>query len=130
MKSKTLTLIEGYHRILNEQTPEDMAAGAEGAPDASQVAPEAPAPEPEQEVIQLTSEGEDELISMIVDASLFTPTPSQKVILQDIQNSIYSDKFKEEIPNSRETILPILLDMLSGVNQEQSFEKQLTSLDK
>lgn len=130
MKSKTLTLIEGYHRILNEQTPEDMAAGAEGAPDAAQVAPEAPAPEPEQEVVQLTSEGEDELISMIVDAALFNPTPSQKKVLQDIQNTIYSDKFKEEIPNSRETILPILLDMLSGVNQEQSFEKQLTSLDK
>lgn len=71
MKSKTLTLMRKYHRMLSEQaeeglSPEGGLDQAAMSPDASTVSPEA-APAPE--AIRMTQQGENEYIKSILELS-------------------------------------------------------------
>lgn len=120
MKSKTLSLISYYHRLLKEQGENPQAPP-----------PEQQGPNPEQDVVEnpqvddkdvmpLTSEGENELISRIVDAAIFQPTPKQMEQLRNFQYVLKSNpaRFK----NSREEVLMPVLSMMEPMTQGEELK--------
>ena len=132
MKSKTLALFNHYNRLLREQG-EDMSTDPtmgqappdpNAAPDPSQDVTENPVPPPEEETVPLTSVGENELISNVVDAALFKPTPEQFITLQE-----FSDKLKsKDFQNARKDILTPVLSMISNIPQDIGIKRSLNSL--
>ena len=63
MKSKTLTLMRKYHRLLREQGEEGMDPSAVMDPAAVPEAPPAP------EIMQMTQQGENEYVKSILELS-------------------------------------------------------------
>lgn len=67
MKSKTLTLMRKYHRLLREQGEEGMPPDMAGAPPEAPLAPpEAP---PAPEALRMTQQGENEYVKSILELS-------------------------------------------------------------
>lgn len=124
MKSKTLRLIEKYQRDLQEQA-EDPNAAPEGAMPVED--PTAAAPEPQ--VLQMTTDAEDNYILQIINAALFEPSsvdPSQKQQLLDLQE-IMMNKDAFGITNARNEVYDkvrlIIGDPLIG------FKKDLDAIE-
>ena len=70
MKSKTLTLMQKYHKLLREQGEEGMDPNAAMDPAAAPEAPPMPAGEPPApETMQMTQQGENEYVKSILELS-------------------------------------------------------------
>jgi hypothetical protein len=124
MKSKTLQLINNYHRLLNEQgvdpnaqMPEMDTEMGQGAP------PQEPAPEPQEEM-PLTSEAEEKYIADLVDAALFEPSAEEARTLLNLQNVMQMKRFT----NAREEVLPLILSIISSETQGGDLKKDLNTL--
>jgi hypothetical protein len=120
MKSKTLKLIDGYLKIIQEQGE---------IPDMSQEQPPAPAQEtpeaPAQETMPLSSAGEDKYISDMIDAALFEPSTEQANTLLNLQSQMQMKKYS----NAREEILPSVLGIISASTSGGDLRKQLNKID-
>ena len=122
MKSKTLTFIDHYLKIIREQGEmPDMAQEQPPAPqEGSQPAPDAPA----QETMPLSSAGEDKYISDMIDAALFEPSPEQSNTLLNLQSQMQMKKYT----NAREEILPSVLGIISSSTSGGDLRKQLNKI--
>ncbi len=117
--SRTLQLIEGYLKVLKEQGEDpEMQELAPQSPDVT----ENPQPTPQEEM-PMTSEGEEEYISNLIDAALFAPSPEDSKTLNDLQSAMKMKRFT----NAREEILPIILGIIqpstSGGDLKQSLNQ-------
>ena len=120
MKSKTLKLIERYHRII-EQDEQDPNAGMEAPPEAAP-APEMPAEQPE--TVPLSSQAEIRYIEDVVLAALMEPRPSggDRIALENFLDLLKKPDAIQRIQGSGKTakdiyqtkILPIILPAQEG----------------
>ena len=120
--SRTLRLIDGYIKFLKEQgeNPEmEPMAGQEPSPDVT----ENPEPAPQEEM-PMTSEGEEEYISNLIDAALFSPSPEESKTLNDLQSAMKLKRFT----NAREEILPIILGIIQPATAGGNLKQSLNNL--
>jgi len=123
MKSKTLQLIEKYHRLIREQGEDQMSMedpnAQQAPPEAAQAQPAAP-----EEEMPLTSQGENEYIKMLVDAALFSPSPEEAKTLANLQSVMALKRFK----NAREEVLPMVLTIINSSTSGGTLKQQLNDL--
>lgn len=118
MRSKTLNLINHYYKIIKEQDenglpPENM----ESSP--NNVEPD------NQDTMPLTSQGENELIKIMVDAAIFAPNADQSKELMDMQSLIQTKK----VTNLREDILPRILSMLPSIEERKTIPPVINNIE-
>lgn len=123
MKSKTLALINHYHKVLKEQTEDGSEELGELEQGQSPDVTENPDPAPQEEM-PLTSEGEEEYISNLVDAALFSPSAEDSKTLTDLQSAIKLKRFT----NAREEILPIVLGIIRPTTDGGDLKQDLNQL--
>lgn len=123
MKSKTLTLINYHTRLLKEQPEEQPDPNAQQSPQDVQQVTE-PAPQP-QETEPLTSEGENEYITNLIDAALFKPSAEEAKTLMNLQNVMQLKHYE----NAREEVLPFVLAIIHSENSAKDLKQNLSSLD-
>lgn len=122
MSSKTLNLIKKYHKVLKEQAGLPPADEFNTSPqDVTDV--QDPSAESSTEEIPMTSEGEDEYISNLIDAALFEPSPEDAKTLTDLQGIVKMKKYN----NAREEILPVVLNIIRPSTESNNIRQ---SLDK
>ena len=117
MKSKTLQLINRYHRLIKEQgedpsMQQDPNAGME-APQDVQGAVDPNAGDAGEKEVPLTSQGENEYISNLIDAALYKPSAEDARTLLNLQNVMQMKRYK----NAREEVLPLVLSLISSETQ-------------
>jgi hypothetical protein len=124
--SKTLSLFKQYHQILKEQGEQQPDPSQEQqfdttggqSPDIN----DNPAPEPPEDM-PMTSEGENQYISDLIDAALFSPSAEDSKTLQNLQSVMKLKRFT----NAREEVLPTILNI---IRPETDANNVRTSLDK
>jgi hypothetical protein len=127
MKSKTLQLINKYHRLLNEQGEDPNMQQMEGDPSQQPedvqdaVDPSAEAPD---ETMPLTSQGEDTYIANLVDAALFEPSAEDARTLLNLQNVMQMKRYT----NAREEVLPLVLSIISSETQGGDLKRDLSNI--
>lgn len=125
MKSKTLQLINRYHRLLKEQGEDPNMQPMEGdQPQDVQGAVDPSAEAPQEETMPLTSQGEDKYIADLIDAALFEPSAEDARTLLNLQNVMQMKRYK----NAREEVLPLLLSIISSETQGGDLKKDLNTL--
>ena len=128
MKSKTLQLINRYHRLINEQgedpNMEQDPNMAQEQPQDVQGVVDPNAGDAGQEELPLTSQGEDKYIADLIDAALFEPSAEDARTLLNLQNVMQMKRYK----NSREEVLPLVLSLISSETQGGDLKKNLGRL--
>jgi hypothetical protein len=121
MQSKTLKLIDGYMKIIEEggEMPDPNQDPSQDVQNVTQPAPEA------QGTMPLSSAGEDKYISDLIDAALFEPSPEQANTLLNLQSQMQMKKYT----NAREEILPSILGIISASTSGGNLKKQLNQID-
>lgn len=124
MKSKTLQLINKYHKLLREQDDAGMQEQPtpEGGDVQDVVDPTAQEP---QEEMPLTSQGEEEYISSLIDAALFKPSAEEAKVLLNYQSVMSSKRYT----NAREEILPGVLAIISPQTQDADLRQSLSQIN-
>jgi hypothetical protein len=120
MKSKTLKLIDGYLKIIREQGEDPNMQPPQDVQDT--IDPNAASAE--EEVMPLTSQGEEKYIADLIDAALFEPSSEDSVTLLNLQNIMQMKRFK----NAREEVLPLLLSIISSETQAGDLKKNLNQI--
>ena len=119
--SKTLKLIEHYEKLLEQDMPpEEQAAAQDIGADVQDVTEPAP-----QEEMPMTSEAENEYISMLVDAALFEPSSEDARALLNLQSAFKMKKFQ----NAREEALPLILSIINSSTSGGDIRKDLDQLN-
>lgn len=127
MKFKTLQLINKYHRMINEQGGDEdlnMEQDPSQQPQDVQDAVDPNAEAPEEETMPLTSQGEDQYISDLVDAALFSPSSEDARTLLNLQNVMQMKRYT----NAREEVLPLVLSIISAETQGGDLKKDLNNI--
>jgi hypothetical protein len=128
MKSKTLQLINKYHRLLKEQgedpNMQQMEQDPSQQPEDVQGAVDPTAEAPQEETMPLSSQGEDKYIADLVDAALFEPSAEDARTLLNLQNVMQMKRYK----NAREEVLPLLLSIISSETQGGDLKKDLNNI--
>ena len=126
MQSKTLKLIDSYLQIIKEQGEDlNMQQGPpmEQPQDVQDVV-DPNAESPEEEVMPLTSQGEEKYIADLIDAALFEPSAEDASTLMNLQNVMQMKRFK----NAREEVLPLVLSIISPETQAGDLKKNLNQI--
>lgn len=131
MKSKTLKLIEKYHRIL-EQDQQDPNAGMEEAPQEGQSPPEMPAQE--AETIPLSSPSEIRYIEDVVLAALMEPPSGEdRIRLENILDLLRRPDNIQRIQSSGQTAKDLyqsqVLPIIRPAQQGRTIRDNLDQLD-
>jgi hypothetical protein len=128
MKSKTLQLINSYHRLIKEQGEDPNAqqdpSMAQEQPQDVQGMVDPNAGDAGEEELPLTSQGEDKYIANLIDAALFEPSAEDARTLLNLQNVMQMKRYK----NSREEVLPMVLSLISSETQSGDIKKDLSRL--
>ena len=127
MKSKTLKLIDQYISLILEQDQEqdpNLDQQEMDQPQDVQQAVDPNAQDMEDEIMPLTSSGEEKYISDLVDAALFQPSPEEAKTLLNLQNVMQMKRFK----NAREEVLPMVLSIISSETQAGGLRKNLSKI--
>ncbi len=77
------------------------------------------------ETMPMTSAGEDEYISNLIDAALFEPSAEEAQTLLNLQSQMQLKKYT----NAREEILPTVLSIIGPSTQGGDIKNDLTNLD-
>ena len=119
--SKTLKLIRQFHEALEDggQEQPQQDPNAQPSPDAT----ENPEPTPE-ETMPMTSEGENQYISDLVDAALFAPSAEDAQTLLNLQSVMKLKRFT----NAREEVLPTILSIISSSTQAKDLKSDLNNI--
>ena len=96
---KTEQLFEKYMKALIEQDEQEPV-------DATDVAEQPPAPEPEV----LTSEGEKFLIELVIKAFLHKPDETEANIVKELQANVLRDRPKDVLENIKNMLEISLVD--------------------
>jgi hypothetical protein len=126
MKSKTLQLINYYTNLIKEQGEDPSQMPQEpGMEQPQQGAPPPPqeAPEPE-ETAPMTSEGENEYITNLINAALFKPSAEDAKTLMNLQNVMQLKRYT----NAREEVLPMVLSIISSESQSGDLKQNMDQL--
>lgn len=129
MKSKTLQLINSYHRLIKEQgedpnaMQQDPSMGQEQPQDVQGMV-DPNAGDAGEEELPLTSQGEDKYIADLIDAALFEPSAEDSRTLLNLQNVMQMKRYK----NAREEVLPLVLSLISAETQGGDIKKDLSRL--
>jgi len=127
MKSKTLQLINKYHRLINEQGVDPNMQPQQGEMEQPQDVQDVVDPNAatgEEEVMPLTSQGEEKYIGDLIDAALFEPSAEDSTTLLNLQNVMQMKRFK----NAREEVLPLVLSIISSETQAGDIKKNLNTI--
>lgn len=129
MKSKTLQLINHYHRLLKEQGEDPNMPSFDGGapsqpPQDVQDVVDPNSPEGGEEELPMTSQGENSYISNLIDAALFEPSAEEARTLLNLQNVMQLKRYK----NAREEILPLVLSLISSESQSGDLKKDLNNI--
>ena len=127
MKSKTLKLINSYIRVINEADMEfdPNAMGDEAGMDQEQPDPTEMQGGPDvEDEMPMTSEGENEYISNLIDASLYEPSPEDATTLNDLRSMMDLKKFT----NAREEILPTVLNIIRPSTEDGDIRNMLDDI--
>jgi hypothetical protein len=127
MKSKTLQLINKYHKLLNEQgeDPNMQQPPMQDQPPQNVQDAVDPTAQPDaEETMPLTSQGEDKYISDLIDAALFEPSAEDARTLLNLQNVMQMKRYK----NAREEVLPLVLSIISSETQGGDLKKDLNTI--
>lgn len=116
MSSKTLALIEKYERNLREQDEDSI-----GLDDVTDIQDEPV----QDEVIPMTSAGENEYISNMIDAALFEPSSEEAQTLTNLQSVMKMKKYR----NAREEILPLVLNIISPSSDAKDIRSTLNTIE-
>tara|TARA_B110000037_G_C16802688_1_gene376203 strand:- start:110 stop:493 length:384 start_codon:yes stop_codon:yes gene_type:complete len=126
--NKTLQLFDHYNRTLFEQgeqpqegVPQDSTLGGEQSPQDVQDVTE-PVPD---ETMPMTSEGEEQYISDLIDSALYKPSPEEASTLTNLQSVMKMKRFT----NAREEILPTVLSIIAASSGEGSLKQELQSIE-
>lgn len=127
MKSKTLQLIDHYHRLIEEQGEDpsmQQDPNAMEQPQDVQGVVDPNAGDAGEEELPLTSQGEDKYIADLIDAALFEPSAEDARTLLNLQNVMQMKRYK----NAREEVLPLVLSLISPETQGGDLKKSLNSI--
>ena len=128
MKSKTIQRMNKYHRLLKEQGEDpniqQMEPDPSQQPQDVQDAVDPNAEEPADETMPLTSQGEDQYISDLIDAALFSPSSEDARTLLNLQNVMQMKRYS----NAREEVLPLVLSIISAETQGGDLKKDLNNI--
>lgn len=125
MSSKTLQLINRYRKVLVEQGGLPPADEFNTSPQEGDVTDmQDPNADANQEEIPMTSEGEEEYISNLIDAALFEPSPTDAKTLTDLQSIVKMKKYN----NAREEILPVILNIIRPATDSNSIRQSLDNV--
>jgi hypothetical protein len=124
---KTLKLMNHYLRVLKEQGEEGMEGTEEfdtsGGEEMDGVTDMA---EPvEDEMMPLSSEGENQYIADLIDAAMYEPTSDDARVLQNLQSVMKMKRFK----NAREEILPTILNIIRPSTEESDIRDGLDDIN-
>lgn len=107
-KSKTLKLIRRFHEDVEGNSPEDVTEAPQETPD----------------TMPMTSEGENEYISDMVDAALFSPSSDDAQTLLNLQSVMKLKRFT----NAREEILPLVLRIIRTSADDRDLKSNLNEI--
>jgi len=124
MKSKTLQLINRYHRLIREQGEDPSMEQDPNAMEQPQDAVDPNAGGAGEEELPLTSQGEDKYIADLIDAALFEPSAEDARTLLNLQNVMQMKRYK----NAREEVIPLVLSLISSETQGGDLKKSLNSI--
>lgn len=117
-----------YHRLLKEQgedpNMQQMEPDPSQQPQDVQDAVDPNAEEPADETMPLTSQGEDQYISDLIDAALFSPSSEDARTLLNLQNVMQMKRYS----NAREEVLPLVLSIISAETQGGDLKKDLNNI--
>jgi len=124
---KTLKLMNHYLRVLREQDEEGMEEMDEfdtsGGEEMEGVLDN---PEPvDDEMMPLSSEGENQYIADLIDAAMYEPTSDDARLLQNLQSVMKMKRFK----NAREEILPTILNIIRPATDESDIRDGLDDIN-
>lgn len=117
MKSKTLKLINSYMVVLEQ--------GESPPVEDPNAAPPEPAQDVPDETMPMSSQGEDEYISNLIDAALFKPSSADANTLLNLQSIMDMKKYT----NAREEVLPTVLSIINPSTQANTIKDDLTSIE-
>lgn len=126
MKSKTLKLINSYLKVINEQgeDPNMQPDPSAEQPQDIQDTVDPNAPTGEEEIVPLTSQGEEKYIADLIDAALYEPSAEDARTLLNLQNVMQMKRFR----NAREEVLPLVLSLISSETQAGDIKKDLNKI--
>lgn len=106
--SKTLKLIRRFHEDVDGNQSEDVTETPQETP----------------ETMPMTSEGENEYISDMIDAALFSPSSEDAQTLLNLQSVMKLKRFT----NAREEILPTILGMIRSTSDAKDLKSNLNAI--
>lgn len=125
MSSKTLKLIEQYKQKLLREQGELPPADEFNTTDQGDVTDvNNDMGDENQDEVPMTSRGEDQYISDMVDAALFEPSSDDAAILSNLQSVMKMKKYN----NAREEILPVLLNIIRPSTGASQLRGQLNDI--
>jgi len=117
MTSKTLKLIDRYMLVIEQgESPPIEDPSAQQAP---------PTPEASDETMPMTSAGEDEYITNLIDAALFEPSAEEANTLLNLQSVMNMKRYT----NAREEVLPTVLSIIGTSTQNNDLKQDLSGLN-
>lgn len=131
MKSKTLQLIERYHRLLEQDEQDPNADMAQMSSQEGQM-PEMPAEEPE--TIPLSSQAEIRYIEDVVLAALMEPRPSgnDRIVLENFLDLLKKPDAIQKIQGTGKTAKDIyqtqILPIIRPAQEGQELRDNLDSI--
>jgi len=124
MKSKTLQLINSYTRLIKEQGEDPSLQQDPNAPQDVQDVVDPNAQAAPEEEMPLTSQGENQYISDLIDAALFEPSSEDARTLLNLQNVMQMKRFS----NAREEVLPLILSLIRTETEGGDLKKDLSAI--
>jgi hypothetical protein len=106
--SKTLKLIRRFHEDVGGNPQEDVTEAPQQTPD----------------TMPMTSDGENEYISDMIDAALFSPSSEDAQTLLNLQSVMKLKRFT----NAREEILPTILGIIRSESESKDMKSNLNHI--
>lgn len=123
MLSKTQNIINAYYRVIKEQgeqLPSDEGFDSSGGLDVTDVADPT-----QEETMPMSSSGEDQYISDLIDAALFEPSSEDANLLTNLQSQMKMKKYK----NARQEILPTVLNIIRPSTDANNIRDNLNDIE-
>lgn len=121
-----MRLFEGYKKTLLEQGEQvpNPEQGFQTPPSPDVTENPDPTAAGNDEQVPMTSQGEDQYISDLIDAALFEPSSEDARTLTNLQGVMKLKKYR----NAREEVLPLVLNIIRPSTESSSIRSGLDQL--